>query len=113
MQSSQDRILTTHCGSLPRPAHLSDLLLKQEAGEPFDENALEGEIADAVGDVLARQLSAGVDVVSDGEQPRVGYATYVPMRVRGFGGVSKRPTPRDHDDFPKFAQMRKERFQRM
>jgi 5-methyltetrahydropteroyltriglutamate--homocysteine methyltransferase len=113
MQSSQDRILTTHCGSLPRPAHLSDLLLKQEAGEPFDENALESEIANAVGDVLAQQLSAGVDVVSDGEQPRVGYATYVPMRVRGFGGASKRPSPRDHDDFPRFAQMRKERFQRM
>src|SRR5688572_13404058 len=113
MQSSRDRILTTHCGSLPRPERLSDLLLRQEAGERIDDKALETEVVSAVGNVLTQQLSAGVDVVSDGEQPRVGYATYVPMRVRGFGGASKRPSPRDHDDFPKFAQMRRERFQRM
>ena len=109
MHTSRDRILTTHCGSLPRPLVLSDLLLRQEAGEPIDQQALHRESASAVVEVLHAQLKAGMDVVSDGEQPRVGFSMYVPMRMDGFGGESKRPTPKDIDDFPLFAKMRQAR----
>jgi 5-methyltetrahydropteroyltriglutamate--homocysteine methyltransferase len=112
VQSSSDRILTTHCGSLPRSEMLTDLLLRQEAREPIDVDILAREAERGIEHVLQQQVRAGIDIVSDGEQPRVGYATYVPMRVRGFGGASKRPTPKDHDDFPKFAQARRERFNR-
>ena len=109
MLRSDERILTTHCGSLPRPPHLSDLLLRQEAGEEIDEARLQRESAAAVTDVLARQLDAGVDIVSDGEQPRVGFSMYVPQRMTGFGGESIRPTPLDLDEFPLFAALRQAR----
>ena len=109
MLRSDERILTTHCGSLPRPPHLSDLLLRQEAGEAIDESLLQRESAAAVADVLARQLEAGIDIVSDGEQPRVGFSMYVPQRMTGFGGEAIRPTPLDHDEFPLFAALRQAR----
>jgi 5-methyltetrahydropteroyltriglutamate--homocysteine methyltransferase len=103
MLKSDDRILTTHCGSLPRAPELSDLLLRQEAGERIDEATLRGLCASGVAEVLAAQLKAGLDIVSDGEQPRVGFSMYVPLRMEGFGGESVRPTPRDLDDFPLFS----------
>jgi len=112
MRTSTDRILTTHCGSLPRPAHLSDLLLRQEAGETVDQALLHRESASAVSAVIAAQRAAGIDVISDGEQPRVGFSMYVPMRMEGFGGESQRPSPRDLDDFPLYAQMRAARIGR-
>lgn len=83
---SDERILTTHCGSLPRPAALSELLLLQEAGEPIDQQRLHHESSEAVAGVLRAQVDAGIDIVSDGEQPRVGFSMYVPMRMAGFGG---------------------------
>jgi 5-methyltetrahydropteroyltriglutamate--homocysteine methyltransferase len=106
MRTSTDRILATHCGSLPRPAQLSDLLLRQEAGEKIDEELLRRECASAVTAVIAAQVAAGIDIISDGEQPRVGFSMYVPLRMAGFGGETKRPTPKDIDDFPLFAAMR-------
>jgi 5-methyltetrahydropteroyltriglutamate--homocysteine methyltransferase len=109
VQTSRERVLTTHCGSLPRPPRLSDLLLRQEAGDSINEQELHLECASAVAGVLERQISSGIDIVSDGEQPRVGFSMYVPLRMEGFGGQSARPTPKDIDDFPLFAQMRKSR----
>ena len=104
MLMSRDRILTTHCGSLPRPARLSELLLNQEAGEAVDEALLHRECASAVAGVLQAQRDAGVDIVSDGEQPRVGFSMYVPQRMEGFGGESARPIPKDYEDFPLFRE---------
>ena len=88
---SDERILTTHCGSLPRPPQLSDLLLRQEAGEPIDERRLHHESAERRGRGARAQIDAGIDIVSDGEQPRVGFSMYVPLRMEGFGGESIRP----------------------
>ncbi len=102
--SSQKRILTTYCGSLPRPPALSDMLLRQESGETIDALELRNETASAVAHVLEAQLKAGVDVVSDGEQPRVGFSMYVPLRMKGFGGASVRPIPRDLEEFPEFME---------
>ena len=86
MQRSEHRILTTHVGSLPRSAVLRDLLIRHERGEQIDEQALAGETQAAVERVVARQLQAGIDVGNDGEQPRVGFSTYVAQRMHGFGG---------------------------
>src|SRR6185503_17052302 len=104
MLTSKDRILTTHCGSLPRPPQLSDMLLRQEAGERINEAQFQREAAAAVAAVLDAQIKAGLDIVSDGEQPRVGFSLYLPQRMEGFGGEYIRPTPRDLDDFPQFAE---------
>jgi len=105
VRTSDERLLTTHVGSIPRPAALRDLLVRQDRGEPVDEGALARETEAAVREVVARQLAAGIDVGNDGEQPRAGFSTYVARRMRGFGGESKRLPSRDLIDFPDYAAM--------
>jgi 5-methyltetrahydropteroyltriglutamate--homocysteine methyltransferase len=61
---------------------------------------------------VRRQIDAGVDIINDGEQPRVGFQTYVPQRVKGFGGASNRPSPTDYRKFPDFARAMAARFPR-
>ena len=112
MQRSDRRILTTHVGSLPRNAELSDLLIRDEAGEADDKAALARLGEAAVRHVVERQSAAGVDVVGDGEQPRVGFQTYVAQRMKGFGGESKRPSPTDYANFPAFARQAAARVSR-
>ncbi len=110
MKRSDQRILTTHVGSLPRTTALRDLLVRQDRGEAVDAAALAREAEAAVRHVVARQLEAGVDVGNDGEQPRVGFSTYPAKRMRGFGGESKRRMSRDiaeHPDYmARLARMR-------
>jgi 5-methyltetrahydropteroyltriglutamate--homocysteine methyltransferase len=110
MNFSRERILTTHVGSLPRNNVLSDLLVRREAGEAIDKVQLAAEIESAVADVVERQADAGIDIGNDGEQPRVGFQTYVPQRMTGFGGESKRPIPRDLKEFPALIEMLLLRF---
>jgi 5-methyltetrahydropteroyltriglutamate--homocysteine methyltransferase len=112
MQRSDERILTTHVGSLPRNAVLTDLLIRDEAGEQVDRAELARQSANAVRHVVGRQSACGVDVVNDGEQPRVGFQTYVAQRMQGFGGESSRPRPRDYTDFPGLLAQHRQRFPR-
>jgi 5-methyltetrahydropteroyltriglutamate--homocysteine methyltransferase len=105
MQRSEDRILTTHAGSLPRPPALRDLLVRQDRGEPVDEAELARQAAAAVRWAVDRQLAAGIDVGSDGEQPRAGFSTYVARRMRGFGGESRRRPARDLVEHPDYAAL--------
>jgi 5-methyltetrahydropteroyltriglutamate--homocysteine methyltransferase len=110
MHRSEQRILTTHVGSLPRNAVLTDLLIRDEAGEAVDRAELARQSAGAVRHVVERQAACGVDVVNDGEQPRVGFQTYVAQRMQGFGGESARPRPRDYIDFPGLLAQHRQRF---
>jgi len=105
MERSEGRILVTHVGSFPRPPRLRELLVRQERGEPLDEAELGREVDAAVGAVVGKQLDAGIDIGNDGEQPRVGFSTYVARRLRGFGGESRRPLARDLVDFPDYAAL--------
>ncbi|MGH8066969.1 MAG: cobalamin-independent methionine synthase II family protein [Candidatus Entotheonellia bacterium] len=105
MQRSEERMLTTHVGSLPRNPKLRDLLVRQDRGEVIDEAELSGEIEAAVQRVVRQQLEVGIDIGNDGEQPRVGFSTYVGRRMRGFGGESRRPPAREMADFPDYAAM--------
>ena len=84
MKTSTDRILTTHTGSLPRPKPLVDLILRREKGEAIDAAAFEAETAKAVDEVVAQQVAAGVDIVSDGEMSKPSYTTYIRHRVAGI-----------------------------
>jgi len=110
MKRSDQRILTTHVGSLPRTTALRDLLVRQDRGEKIDAATLARESETAVRHVVAKQLEAGIDVGNDGEQPRVGFSTYPAKRMRGFGGESKRRMSRDiaeHPDYmARLARMR-------
>ena len=103
MKHSSERILTTHVGSLPRPQRVVDLLFAQDRGDPYDYEAFDGTMREAVAEAVARQRAAGVDVVSDGEMSKISYATYIRHRLTGFEiGEMPRATPKDLDDFPSF-----------
>jgi 5-methyltetrahydropteroyltriglutamate--homocysteine methyltransferase len=104
MHKSVDHILTTHTGSLPRGAELNDLLIADEAGEKVDQAKLVEKIDKRVAHVMEKQRWAGVDVANDGEQGRVGFQTYVPKRMHGFGGESKRPFGREWIENPLFTE---------
>lgn len=84
METSSDRILTTHVGSLPRPPDLFDLLTDQDQGRLEDSAGLEKRVAQAVADIVAQQVEAGVDVVSDGEMGKIAYTFYVKHRLSGI-----------------------------
>jgi len=84
MKTSTDRILTTHTGSLPRPKSLIDLILRREKGEAVDAAVFEAATAKAVDEVVALQVGAGIDVVSDGEMSKPSYTTYIRHRVEGI-----------------------------
>ena len=109
MLTSQDRMLTTHAGSLPRPPGLETLLIKREKGEAIDQAAFAQAVADGIDWVVARQLESGIDIGNDGEESRVGFQTYVPQRMSGFGGESQRNMLTDMVKFPGYAQMFTER----
>ena len=99
-----NRILTTHVGSLPRSKAVTDLVFEHENGEIADWDAFNATIADAVKDVVQKQVAAGVDLVSDGEMSKISYATYIKDRITGFEGDSPRTPPSDLEEFPGFLQ---------
>ena len=103
MKRSTDRILTTHTGSLPRPADLTAMLEALDTGGALDAGAFATRVERAVKDIVRRQIDAGVDIVNDGEQGKVGYSTYVRHRLTGFGGQSAVPRRADWADFPEAA----------
>ena len=107
---SRDRILTTHVGSLPRNEKLSDLLVRQEGGEAVDAKEMAAEMDKAVSHVVGKQAEAGIDIGNDGEQQRVGFQTYVPQRMSGFAGVSKRRRGREFEEFPELVASLMRRF---
>lgn len=110
MLTSRDRILTTHVGSLPRNDKLSDMLVRREAGENFDPAEMSAEMDKAVRHVVAKQAEAGIDIGNDGEQQRVGFQTYVPQRMSGFAGVSKRRRGMEFEEFPELVKYLTHRF---
>jgi 5-methyltetrahydropteroyltriglutamate--homocysteine methyltransferase len=109
---SRDRILTTHVGSLPRNETLSALLVEREEGAAADPVRLAGEMDRAVRHVVEKQAAAGIDIGNDGEQQRIGFQTYVPQRMSGFAGESKRRRSRDYEEFPELVQVLAQRFPR-
>src|SRR3989475_6136922 len=105
MHRSDNRILTTHVGSLPRPIALRDLLIRHERGETIDMAEFQRQIEAAVQRVVVKQLEVGIDIGNHGEQPRVGFQTYVASRMKGFGGASARPASMDVREFPDYGVM--------
>ena len=108
MPTSAGRILTTHSGSLPRPAELLPLVLAQEAGQGGDDAQYEGAVRAAVKETVRKQLDTGVDVINDGEMSKPSYATYVKDRLTGFGGEGSieevASSVTGLDEFPDFAE---------
>ncbi|MBN9739329.1 cobalamin-independent methionine synthase II family protein [Pseudonocardia tropica] len=105
MTSSAEGVLTTHTGSLPRPSELAELMVARETGTANEESLarLPGLIRDATQQVVARQGEIGIDVGSDGEQGKIGYATYVKERMSGFDGEAGALSLADLDDYPEIT----------
>ena len=102
MKTSQDRILTTHVGSLPRPQAVRQLLVRKDQGEAYDKAELARLTRQAVFDIVRRQADTGIDIVNDGEMSKPGYSTYVADRLSGFAGhepAKPRLDTRDHPNF--------------
>ena len=97
-------IETTHVGSLPRGPELTPLLLARDRGEAYDEAEFDAVVQGAVDDAVARQVAAGVSVISDGELGKVGYSTYVIERLSGFGGHTPRKPALDLAQVPELAE---------
>lgn len=100
MKLSTNHILTTHVGSLPRTGPITDLLIRKEKGEPYDQAEFDKAMHDAVVDVVRKQVETGIDVVSDGETSKIGYATYIKDRLSGFGGENQAKPHLDMRDHP-------------
>jgi len=104
MRTSSDRILTTHVGSLPRPADVTDMVFAREREESVDEGQFDEVIGNAVDMVTRRQRECGISVPSDGEMSKISYATYIKDRLTGFAGDSPRRAPADLQQFPGFLE---------
>jgi 5-methyltetrahydropteroyltriglutamate--homocysteine methyltransferase len=104
MLRSTERILTTHAGSLPRPANLTHLFVRRAQGESVgaDEIAVAGR--DALRAIVPKQAEAGVDVGNNGEQQRVSFFLYLKERLTGLGGTWQRPSRADVDRYPEFKK---------
>ncbi|HEY2991143.1 MAG TPA: cobalamin-independent methionine synthase II family protein [Candidatus Binatia bacterium] len=110
MKRSTERILTTFVGSLARPADLIETLQAKEDGRSYDRQAFAARVRSAVAEIVRRQAEAGMDVVSDGEQGKAGFVTYIGERLAGF---EPRPAPpragpwvgsREAIDFPEYYE---------
>lgn len=100
MMSSEERILTTHIGSLPRGEALTELLLAEDRGDAVDGAAFRSAVEKSMAHIIDSQLAAGIDIGGDGEIPRISFSTYVAQRMTGFGGTSNRPMFQDAKRFP-------------
>ncbi|HXP78244.1 MAG TPA: cobalamin-independent methionine synthase II family protein [Stellaceae bacterium] len=92
IQNSTSRILTTHVGSLPRPRDLLDLMKARLAGGAYDRDAYETRVRSAVADCVRKQAETGIDILTDGEQSKPGFYTYVRERLGGFEARPRRTT---------------------
>src|SRR5947199_5398817 len=105
MKRSTDRILTTHVGSLIRPAELQDFLRAKQAGKPYDQAAYQSCLKGSVTEVVRKQAEVGVDVVSDGEFGKsISWSQYVLERLTGF---ERRPIAPEANPFRRGADRRR------
>ena len=110
MKRSENRILTTHTGSLARPTDLVEMMRARLNGEAYDAAAYGARVTSAVADVVRQQAETGIDVVSDGEQSKAGFAVYVRERLSGFEPDPDAPPGRgmqwkqELETFPEYYQ---------
>lgn len=98
------KILTSHVGSLPRTQKVVDFIFAREHEKPYDTAEFDAAMSQAVDETVAKQVAAGIDIVSDGETSKISYATYVKDRYTGFSGDSPRNAPGDLKLFPSFLK---------
>lgn len=109
MKRSTDRILTTHIGSLPRPADLWQMINARDRGEPYDAGVLRARLKSVVADVVRKQAEVGIDIPSDGEQSKASFTNYVRTRLSGLEGINTEPYAGPPPAFPEYAAWQQKR----
>jgi 5-methyltetrahydropteroyltriglutamate--homocysteine methyltransferase len=104
MQRSERRVLTTHTGSLPRPAELTRLYARRSRGEAVSAEEVEAAGKAALNWVVAKQAEVGIDVANNGEQQRDSFLLYVRDRLSGLDGTWTRRQRADVERYPIFKQ---------
>jgi 5-methyltetrahydropteroyltriglutamate--homocysteine methyltransferase len=92
MKTSSRRTLTTHTGSLPRPADLVEALNAKEMGQSYDQKAFAARVQRAISEIVARQCDTGIDVVNDGEHSKVSWMAYARGRLGGLQEIDSPPS---------------------
>ena len=105
MKRSNERILTTHTGSLPRTAKVVELLLAEQKNPGARKAELDAAIREAIAHVVQKQIECGIDIINDGEQGRTDYTVHVLDRLAGFAGESTPPLGTGDAEFPELAQL--------
>jgi 5-methyltetrahydropteroyltriglutamate--homocysteine methyltransferase len=105
MKHSTERILTTHTGSLPRPADVVELLLAEEEHPGSRKAEFDDAVAAAIDDVVRKQVAAGIDIINDGEQGRPDYTSHVKNRLTGYDGPSSPPLGTGEEGFPELSAL--------
>ena len=104
MKRSDTRILTTHTGSLPRPADLVEALNAKELGKSYDPHALTERVRRAIAEIATRQAATGLDIINDGEHSKVSWMAYARARLSGLEEIDSpvrfRGATRDSLAFP-------------
>jgi 5-methyltetrahydropteroyltriglutamate--homocysteine methyltransferase len=99
-----DRIQTTHVGSLPRTAMVSDVVEAADQNSTVSDELLDAVLSDAIDVVVEQQKRIGIDIVSDGEFSKLTYVSYIQHRLTGFSGDSPLFSPADLDEYPGAAE---------
>ena len=106
MQTTNDRFLTTHSGSLPRKDLLVELQVALSRGERVDDRELQDAVVSSTETVVKNQIEVGIDIGNNGEQPRESFFTYVQHRMTGFGGSSSSPPFQDILRYPSWMELK-------
>ena len=109
MKQSTERILTTHVGSLARSDSLTSLLRLREEGQPYHRDELARVVRESIAQVVRKQVETGIDIITDGEQGKSGFFSYIIERFNGFerkpaapGTVRPRAAGREYLSFPEY-----------
>lgn len=120
MKRSTDRILTTHVGSLVRPAEITEMILKKTIGEEVDDDAFEKAVSQGVKDVLRKQAEVGIDIPSDGEYSKESFAGYITERLGGLETAKTERTstgPMNYpllvEEFPEFMEQYNQMYRKI
>ena len=104
MKRSSQRILTTHIGSLPRPKALWELIGAKDKNQAYDQSALDTQLKSAVTAIVRKQVEAGIDIPSDGEQSKASFTNYVRERLSGLEGINTEGYPGPPSKYPGYDE---------